>query len=181
MAKDYYKILGVPRNASREDIKKAYHKLAHEYHPDKIKEESVRAASESKFKEISEAYHILSDDKRRSQYDTFGESSFAGGANQGGWDFSGFGAEGFNVEDIFEDFFGFSRGGRRERRGRDISIDLEILFKDSVFGTSRRVLLRKLSECARCKGKGFEPGSRSPTPRRLTRLPHIPNLKNYLE
>lgn len=163
MAKDYYKILGVSRNASKEDIKKAYRKLAHEYHPDKIKDESARVASESKFKEISEAYHVLSDDKRRSQYDTFGESSFAGSAHQGGWDFSDFGAEGFNVEDIFGDFFGFSRGGRHEKRGRDIAIDLEIPFQDSVFGTSRRVLLKKLSACARCKGKGFETGSRDIT------------------
>jgi molecular chaperone DnaJ len=164
MNKDYYKILGVERNASKEDIKKAFHKLAHKYHPDK------KDGDEAKFKEIGEAYGVLSDDKRRSEYDAYGRV-FSGGAGTGGgdnaagfdfsgFDFSGFGqGQGFDFDlgDVFSDFFG---GGRqRARRGRDISIDLEVSFQESVFGVERRVLLAKVGTCSICSGTGAEPGS----------------------
>lgn len=159
MPKNYYDILGVPRSASKDEIKKAFHKLAHKYHPDK------KGGDEDKFKEVSEAYKVLSDDKRRSEYDAYGRVFSDGngmGANGfGGFDFSQF-AEGagdfnFDLGDIFGDFFGGRRG--RGRRGRDISIDLELSFADSVFGTERKVLITKVGECRDCDGKGAKPGS----------------------
>jgi molecular chaperone DnaJ len=166
--KDYYNVLGVDKRATPDDIKKAFRKLAHKYHPDK------GGADESKFKEITEAYSILSDDKKRREYDSYGQA-FAGGAPRGagqagqgfgGFDFSQFqqGFGGGNVEfdfgDIFGDVFG-SRGGspRAQSRGRDISIDLEIPFKDAVFGTSRTVLIAKVSTCALCHGSGAKHGT----------------------
>ncbi len=159
MAKDYYNVLGIDRKASQEDVKKAFRKLAQKHHPDK-------GGDEAKFKEITEAYSVLSDAKRRREYDAYGQA-FAGGApsgNAGGFDFSQF-QQGFggNVEfdfgDIFGDFFG-TRGGRTQTpRGRDISIDLELPFKDAIFGTSRTVLLGKVSTCDLCHGSGAKPGT----------------------
>lgn len=156
MAKDYYKILGVEKGASQDEIKKAFRKLAHKYHPDKD------GGDEAKFKEVNEAYQILSDDKRRAEYDTYGQTFGAGG--QGGFDFSGFqnfnGAFGeeFDLGDLFGGMFG--GGGRtRERRGRDISIDITIPFRESVFGTERTVLLAKMSTCLVCTGTGAKPGT----------------------
>src|SRR3989344_5756042 len=162
--KDYYSVLGVDKRATPDDIKKAFRKLAHKYHPDK------GGTDEQKFKEITEAYSILSDDKKRREYDTYGQA-FAGGAPRsgsqgnpfGGFDFSGFqqgfgeqGAE-FDFGDIFGDIFS-GRGGRQQTpRGRDISIDLEISFKDAVFGTSRNVLIAKVSKCNLCHGSGKIP------------------------
>lgn len=155
--KDYYAILGVTRQASEDEIKKAFRKLAHKYHPDK------KGGDEVKFKEASEAYATLSDKKKRAEYDTYGRT-FTQGGGAGGFDFSGFqGFEGFQQDfdfsDIFSEFFG---GGRtKERRGRDVSIDLEIPFKDAIFGTERRVLITKLGTCAHCTGQGAEPGAES--------------------
>ncbi len=165
MSKDYYRILGVERGASKEEIKKAFHKLAHQYHPDK------QGGDEQRFKEANEAYAVLSDDKKRAEYDTYGQT-FGGGAGGhahggqgfGGFDFSGFGqgfgGQGveFDLGDMFGDLFG---GGRRGRtpRGRDISIDIELSFKESVFGVERRVLLTKLSSCEECGGSGARKGT----------------------
>ncbi|PIR38384.1 MAG: molecular chaperone DnaJ [Candidatus Zambryskibacteria bacterium CG10_big_fil_rev_8_21_14_0_10_42_12] len=159
MSKDYYSILGVDKKASKDDIKKAFRKLAHKYHPDK------GGGDPAKFNEVNEAYSILSDDKKRAEYDTYGRT-FSGAGGQGGsgfegFDFSQFAREGgfqdFDLGDIFGDFFG---GGRdRTPRGRDISIDLELSFKESVFGVNRTVLLNKTSECATCHGSGAEPGT----------------------
>lgn len=153
--KDYYEILGVARSASKEDIKKAYRKLAHQYHPDK------KGGDEKKFKEVNEAYQVLSNDEKRAQYDQFGR---VGDNNMGGgWDFGSFnGFEDMDMGDIFESFFG--RGGgfggaQGRRRGRDISIDIEIPFSESVFGTERRVLIRKRATCDTCSGTGKEEGS----------------------
>lgn len=160
---DYYEILGVARNATKEDIKKAFRKLAHKYHPDKSK------GDDKKFKEISEAYQVLSDEKRRAEYDAYGRV-FGGGGGGGptpSWDFgnSGFSASGwgnadFDINDIFENFFsGQSQRGARTKRGRDISIDIELSFEEAIFGAERRVLLTKSSLCEKCKGFGAEPGS----------------------
>ncbi|MBV9349729.1 MAG: molecular chaperone DnaJ [Patescibacteria group bacterium] len=161
MAKDYYQILGVDKKASKEDIKKAFRTLAHKYHPDK------KGGDEAKFKEASEAYSILSDDKKRAQYDAYGQT-FAQGGAPGGFDFSGFGAEGFefNMDDLGDIFGGFSdifgMGNRsRQARGRDISIDIELSFRESVFGVTRRVLITKDSTCSRCSGSGAEPGTKT--------------------
>lgn len=155
--KDYYQILGVERKATKEEVKKAFRKLAHKYHPDK------KDGDEAKFKEVNEAYSVLSDDKKRAEYDTYGHVfSGAGGAGpQGG--FGGFGQgqgfEDFDLGDIFGEFFGGGFGGRQQsrvKRGRDISIDLEIPFTESIFGTERTVLLNKTSSCSSCKGTGAE-------------------------
>lgn len=154
--RDYYEILGVGKGASKDEIKKAFHKLAHKYHPDK------NSGDAEKFKEVSEAYSVLSDEKKRAEYDSYGQTFSQGGGPAGGFDFSQFqdafsqGFGGFDMGDIFGDIFGGARG---PRRGRDISIDLEITFKESVFGTTRRVLLAKLSSCDTCHGSGAAPGS----------------------
>lgn len=170
MAKDYYDILGVSKKASQDDIKKAFRKLAHKYHPDK------QTGDEQKFKEISEAYGVLSDEKKRSEYDAYGRvfSGSGGNAGQGqgfgGFDPSGFAGAGgfqdFDLGDIFSEFgdiFGGGGGRQRTRRGRDISIDLEISFKEAVFGTDRTVLLTKNALCKDCQGSGAESGSEMET------------------
>ncbi len=163
--KDYYSILGVSKGASKDDIKKAFHKLAHKYHPDK------KGGDEAKFKEVSEAYRVLSDDKKRSQYDQFGTadmngaggfSGFNGFSGFQGFDFSNFTQAGgveFDLGDIFGEMFG--AGGRRgrTRRGRDISMDIELDFKDAVFGVDRSVLITKTTTCETCKGDGGKPGT----------------------
>lgn len=154
--KDYYEILGVSRTASKEDIKKAYRKLAHQYHPDK------KTGDEKKFKEVNEAYQVLSNDNKRAQYDRFGSAGPDMGQNAGGWDFGSFqGFEDVDMGDIFESFFGGRGGfgGAGKRRGRDISIDIEIPFSDAIFGTERRVLIRKRAPCEACEGTGKEKGS----------------------
>lgn len=174
MSKDYYEILGVNKSASKEEIKKAFYKLAHKYHPDK------KEGNEAKFKQVNEAYQVLSDESKRSKYDQFGSQyenmGNAGGYQGGGWggfDFSG--ASGFgngsaefdfgNLNDIFSDFFGGGGfGGRREqRRGRDISTEIQISFSDSIFGTNRKILITKTSNCLICKGSGAKVGSKMET------------------
>ncbi len=152
--KDYYTVLGVERTASKDEIKKAFRKLAHQYHPDK------QGGDEAKFKEIGEAYAVLSDDTKRAEYDRLGRvGAGAGSAGHNpfdGYDFSSFGQgfQGveFDLGDLFGDFFGGGR--RRERRGRDISIDIEVPFKDAALGTERKVLLMKTVPCAACGGTG---------------------------
>ena len=164
--KDYYEILGVTKTASEEEIKKAFRSLAHKYHPDK------KGGDEKKFKEVSEAYAVLSDKKKRAEYDTYGRTFSSGGPQGGfgGFDFSNFGPgfEGFqgqgvefDLGDIFGEFFG--SGNRRTRRGRDISIDIELTFRESIFGTERRVLIAKTGICDTCKGSGAEKGSKMHT------------------
>ncbi len=145
MNKDYYKILGVSKNASEDEIKKAFRKLAHEYHPDK------KGGNEAKFKEVSEAYSVLGDKNKRAQYDSFGSnSSFSGGQNGfsgfggangfGGFDFSGFTSNGQGFEDIdLSDILGSMFGGRRMRKGRDVQVDIELTFHESIFGVTRKI------------------------------------------
>ncbi len=166
--KDYYQILGVSRDASEEEIKKAYRKLAHKYHPDK-------GGDEKKFKEINEAYQVLSDKQKRAQYDRFGRVFDTGGGGSGfdpgtaGFDF-GFtwpgderGEVEFDIGDlgeIFGEFFGGSRARRRNiRRGKDIQVDIEIDLKDVLTGKEKRISLYKAVVCDRCQGSGAEPGS----------------------
>jgi len=153
---DYYKILGVPRNASQEEIKKAYRKLAHKYHPDK-------GGDEKKFKEINQAYQVLGNKEKRAQYDRFGQSFESAGA---GFNFNGFNnAQGFSfdfgLDDLFEDFFGFSRERSRKKnmKGEDIEIGIEIDLKDVLSGLKRRIKLNKKIVCPRCQGTGGEPGT----------------------
>ncbi len=162
MAKNYYDVLGVDKKATQDDIKKAFRKLAQKHHPDKGGDESV-------FKEVTEAYAVLGDERKRREYDSYGQS-FPGGAGPGGFDFSGFqnGAGGveFDLSDLFGDLgdiFGGARGGRRVRRGRDISIDVEIAFKDSILGVKRSVLITKIGKCDTCDGSGAKPGTETIT------------------
>jgi molecular chaperone DnaJ len=160
MQKDYYKILGVTKNSSQEEIKKAYYALAHKFHPDK------GGGDEAKFKEINEAYQILGDKDKRSQYDRFGTSF---NNNQGG--FSGFNTGGFNWEDMagfegIEDIFDmFGGGGFRQkeqdlRRGSDLEVILEIPLESVLKDQRREIRLSKLTKCSRCDGTGAEPGSK---------------------
>src|SRR3989344_2256844 len=159
MPKDYYDILGIARNASKDEVKKAFHKLAHKHHPDK-------GGSEDKFKEVNEAYQVLSDDKKRAEYDRYGrvfsDGGFsAGGGPASGWDFD---MSGFDFGDIFEDLFSFGgRGGGRVKRGRDISIEVDLSFEESIFGAERKVLLTKTGFCCVCHGSGAAPGSKTKT------------------
>lgn len=164
--KDYYQILGIERSASNDDVKRAFRKLATKYHPDK------KGGDEAKFKEISEAYAVLGDEKKRAEYDAYGRS-FSGGqgnAGFGGFDWTnmsqGFGGQGgqsfeFDLGDImngFGDIFGGGKGTSKSR-GRDISIDVELSFRDGIFGATRKVLLTKNSTCSTCKGSGGAAGS----------------------
>ncbi len=164
MAKDYYKILGVEKNASETDIKKAFSKLAHKYHPDKA------GGDEAKFKEANEAYQVLKDKEKRQKYDQFGSADFGNGFGGGGaggfnWqDFSSQGFGGFNngadfdfgdIGDIFGDFFGASRrGSRKPQRGRDIQTEINISFEESVFGVEKHLRLNKKIICDKCAGVG---------------------------
>lgn len=162
MSKDYYTILGVEKGASKDDIKKAFRKLAHQYHPDK------QGGDEARFKEIGEAYSILSDEKKRAEYDSYGKT-FSGAGGAGGFDFGGFdfsnfaqggfrqGGVEFDLGDMFGDLFGAGRD--RSRRGRDISIDIELSFKEAIFGVERRVLLAKVGTCEQCSGSGAAKGT----------------------
>lgn len=172
---DYYDILGVPKGASDDEIKKAYRKLAHKYHPDKS------GGDEKKFKEINEAYQVLSDKSKRSQYDQFGQTFGAGGGPAGGGGFGGFDFSGFSqgqsgrgfefdfgggdFEDIFSNIFGGGtrRGQAKKRRGRDIQVDVEIDFKEMAEGTSRELNLRRSVACDHCEGTGGEPGAKVET------------------
>jgi len=158
--KDYYKILGISRGASPDEIKRAFFRLAQKHHPDK-------GGDSKKFKEINEAYQVLSDKEKRTQYDRFGrvfeEAPFSAGRE--GFDFSSFG-KGFDTsifEDIFEDFFGatpFTRRKETRERGRDIVVDFEITLKEAFTGTKKEISLEKFVVCPRCKGNGAEPGAK---------------------
>lgn len=158
MKKDYYDILGVDKKASKDEIKRAFHKLAKKYHPD-----NGSTGDEARFKEVGEAYQTLSNDKKRAEYDTYGHT-FAGGAGGGnpfegfGQGFSGFSAQGFDLNDLFGDLFGGQHGGgrRQQKRGRDISVDLQFTFADAIFGVERTILLAKTAECEVCAGTGGE-------------------------
>ncbi|MBU2213735.1 molecular chaperone DnaJ [Patescibacteria group bacterium] len=160
MPSDYYSVLGLPRDASKDDIKKAYRKLSKELHPDKNKGDKE---SEQKFKEVNEAYEVLSDEKKRKQYDTFGSAGVGGGGagGFGGFDFSNFQSAG-GFGDIFESFFGGSRGGpraRRDERGRDREVRLTIEFSEAVSGAQKKIAIENLVECSSCGGKGTAKGS----------------------
>jgi molecular chaperone DnaJ len=165
MPRDYYEILGVPRTASAEDIKKAFRKKAHELHPDK------KGGNEAKFKEANEAYQALSDSSKRAAYDQFGHAGARAGApgfqgnpfSQGGasmnYDFGDFG-------DVFSTFFGGQsrssdrrRTGSSKKRGSDVEIGITITLQEAAAGVTRTIELNTLASCERCKGSGAMPGS----------------------
>ncbi len=166
--KDYYEILGIGKDASIDQVKKAYRKLAHQYHPDK----GGGAESEKKFKEINEAYQILSNPQKRKAYDQFGHTDPSGqgfnwqqyqGAGQGfsGFDFD-FGDLG-GMGDIFETFFGGGGGRTRSRRGQDLETQITIDFEEAAFGTEKSINLNKNFRCDICDGSGAQPGSKQKT------------------
>ena len=158
MAKDYYRILGVEKNATKEEIKKAYKNLAKKYHPDLNKGEG----SAEKFKEISEAAAVLADDEKRSQYDRHGTTADQFGQGFQGFDFSDFmsdtGNAGFDFDSIFESFFGGSpfRSRRGASRGSDLGYDLEITLEEAAKGAVKEIVVPRLEQCAKCHGSGAE-------------------------
>ena len=159
--RDYYQILGVGRNASDEEIKKAFRKKALELHPDRNKSPDA----EGKFKEVNEAYQVLSDPDKRRKYDQFGHAGLGANVHSAGFQGQG-GFEGFG--DIFEAFFGGQSGqqratGNRARNGNDLQISLSLTFEEAVFGAEKHVDLRRSDHCSRCQGNGSEPGSRLET------------------
>ncbi len=164
MAKrDYYDVLGVTKSASPEEIKKAYRKLALKYHPDRNKNNKE---AEGKFKEASEAYHVLSDKSRRSNYDQFGHAAFEGSAGRGGFsnfDFSNIFSDIFG-SDTFDDFFEGFGGSRRRKssnfRGADLRYDLSISLEDAYNGKKQEINFSSSDKCITCNGSGAEPGSK---------------------
>ena len=152
--RDYYEVLGVSRNASPDEIKRAYRKLARQYHPDVNKE----AEAEAKFKEINEANDVLSDPEKRTMYDRFGHNTPGAGA---GYDpFGGMGGDPFGT--IFETFFGgvgATRASRGPQRGADLRYTLSITFEEAIFGVEKEIEFRRLETCGTCNGNGAEPGT----------------------
>lgn len=151
--RDYYQVLGVSREATKEEIRRAYRRLARQYHPDVSKAPDA----EARFKEINEAYQVLNDDEKRAIYDHYGHAGLSQ-TDMGG--FSGFGFGGF--DSIFEDFFGFgTRTAARQgpRRGEDLRYDLEITFEEAVFGCSKEIQVARQEVCPVCQGSGAEPGT----------------------
>ena len=156
--RDYYEVLGVARGVGEQELKSAYRRLAHQYHPDKNQGDK---AAEERFKELSEAYAVLSDPEKRARYDQFGHA----GAGQNPFEGFGFGgAAGASINDIFGDIFGemFGGGGRRGRgrpRGSDLRYHLEVAFEEAAFGTSARIRIPRPRRCDTCKGSGAKPGT----------------------
>ena len=159
--RDYYEVLGVAKDVGADEVKKAFRKLARQYHPDVNK----AADAESRFKEINEAYEVLSDDQKRAAYDRYGHSSMGSGPGGPGAGFEGFG----DINDIFSEFFGgFARTAgaqqrRSPRRGADLRYDIRLEFSEAVFGAQKEIEVVRNETCQRCTGNGSEPGT---TPQR---------------
>jgi molecular chaperone DnaJ len=166
--RDYYEVLGVERNATDEEVKRAYRKLAVKFHPDKNPDDPH---AEEKFKELGEAYDVLIDPDKRAAYDRFGHAAFAhGGAGFGGGGFHDpfeifrevFGGGGFGGG-IFETFFGGAQRTDDQRRGSDLRYDMQIKLEEAAFGAEKEIEIAKLATCDKCDGSGAEPGSRTIT------------------
>jgi molecular chaperone DnaJ len=177
-SKDYYEMLGVSKTATDEELKKAYRGLAKKYHPDSHDGDNKKEAEE-KFKQISEAYSVLSDKQKRAQYDQFGSNfenaGFGGGAGGygggfGGFDFSGFsGGVDIDLEDILGSVFGGGFGGfssskaERPSKGADLRYNMHLTFEEAVFGTNKDINVTKNETCDTCSGSGARPGTSSVT------------------
>jgi len=154
--RDYYEVLGVDRNASAEDIKKAFRKLAFKYHPDKSREDGA----ETKFKEVNEAYEILSDTDKRVSYDRFGHTGGAGDPFSGG--FQGFSSDDIGgIGDIFEAFFGGSSGSKKRgpKRGESIHMGIKLSFEEAALGTEKKIEIKRRERCHTCDGSGAKAGT----------------------
>ena len=152
--RDYYEVLGVSRGASEDEIRKAHRRLVLKYHPDR----NTESGTAERFKEIQEAYEVLSDSNRRASYDRFGHAGVNGGIGSG--PFGGVG--GFGIEDLFDTFFGggVSTGQRqRVQRGADLRVDLKLSFEEAIFGVEREISFPRHERCTHCSGSGVEPGS----------------------
>src|SRR3989441_4576556 len=152
--RDYYEVLGVSRTASAEELKRAYRKLALQFHPDRNPNDPQ---SEARFKEVNEAYEVLSDQSKRQRYDSFGH---AGTQGMPGFDFGGTGFGGIN--DIFDMFFGAAAAGRARsgpRRGADLRLDLRLTFEEAGFGVERELTIPAAEPCEDCQGTGAESGT----------------------
>lgn len=175
MSKDYYKVLGVDKSASHDEVKKAFRKLAHKYHPDKAD------GNEEKFKEINEAYQVVGDEEKRKQYDQYGADFAQQGGFGGGMNWDDFmnqaraaGQGGFNggvhmdfgdIGDVFSDLFGgaFNMGGNRRQRshrGNDMEVHVELTFEEAVFGVEKNIDVNAIAQCKHCGGDGAEPGTK---------------------
>ena len=171
-SKDYYSILGVSKDATADDLKRAYRKLAKQYHPDAQHTEEDKKKAEAKFKEINEAYSVLSDENKRAQYDRFGsnfEQAGFGGSGFGGYsnayDFSGFGGIDFDLEDILGSVFGGGFGSSSKKsqgptRGADIRTNMSLKFEEAAFGVKKETSITRNEKCDSCGGSGAKPGSR---------------------
>ncbi len=156
--RDYYEVLGIGRNASQSEIKRAYRRLARQYHPDVNPGDKE---AEERFKEVNEAYEVLSDADKRARYDRFGHAGLQGG---GFGDFTGFGGFGpfSGIDEIFESFFGATRprtARRAPRRGTDLRYDLTITFEEAIFGCEKELEIPRHETCPHCRGSGAEPGT----------------------
>ena len=151
--RDYYEVLGLSRDASEQEIKKAYRRMAMKYHPDRNPDD---AEAEDKFKECSEAAEVLTDQSKRSSYDQYGHAAFEGGGAGG---FSGSGNFSSIFEDVFGDIFSTGRGGQRVHRGSDLKYVLDMSLEDAVRGSNPRIKIPTQVECMECLGSGAKKGS----------------------
>jgi molecular chaperone DnaJ len=152
--RDYYEVLGVSRNASDDELKKSFRRLAKQYHPDANKEQGA----ETRFIEINEAYEVLSDPQKRAAYDRYGHAGLNGSAGAGFGDFAGFSS----INDLFETFFAGAAGTTRRsgtQRGADLRYDLTITFEEAVFGCQKEIELPRWETCSSCRGSGAQPGT----------------------
>ena len=158
--RDYYEVLGVDKSADDSAIKKAYRSLAKKYHPDMNPGDKE---AEAKFKEVNEAYDVLSDPDKKSKYDQYGHAAFDPASGMGGGGFGGFGDFGFDINDIFSSFFGGGMGGSSRRngpiRGDNITVRLTLTFEEAVFGCKKEITYQKVQKCGECGGSGAEKGT----------------------
>ena len=163
--RDYYEVLGVNKESSADEIKKAYRKLAKQYHPDM---NPGNSEAEIKFKEVNEAYDVLSDSDKKAKYDAYGHAAFDPAAGGGGAGFGGFGGFGdFDFGDIFSSFFGGQGGSSARRngpvRGEDINVRVTLTFEEAVFGVKKEISYNRIQKCSDCGGSGAEKGTSAKT------------------